>query len=295
MRNLIVALLQISAFGTDKDRNQAKGIQACRTAAQLGADIALFPEMWSIGYSPYDSDRSGALQEWNNLAINQDSSFVTVYRNLAVELNMAIALTYLEKWPGSPRNVVSLIDRHGEILFTYAKIHTCNFEPMEAALTPGSGFFVSTLDTAIGDVKVGAMICFDREFPESARILMLQGAELILTPNSCELEINRLSQYRSRAYENMVALAMTNYPSPQCNGNSIALDGIAFDENGSRDMQVVESGENEGIFLAEYNLAALRQYRQQEIWGNAFRKPDKYQLLLSKEVKEPFIRSDAKR
>jgi len=295
MRNLKVALLQISALGIDKARNQAKGIQACRQAAELGADIALLPEMWSIGYTPYDYDRAGAILEWSNLAVDQGSTFVTAYRDLAVELNMTIALTYLEKWPGSPRNVVSLIDRHGEILFTYAKVHTCDFEPMEAALTPGDGFFVSTLDTAQGDVKVGAMICFDREFPESARVLMLKGAEIILTPNSCELEINRLSQYRARAYENMLALAMTNYPSPQCNGNSIGFDGIAFDENGSREMQVVEAGENEGIFLAEYNLEALRQYRQQEVWGNAFRKPDIYQPLLLKRVKDPFVRSDAKR
>ena len=38
------------------------------------------------------------------------------------------------------------------------------------------------------------MICYDREFPESARILMLQGAELILVPNACGLDLNRLAQ-----------------------------------------------------------------------------------------------------
>ena len=45
-----------------------------------------------------------------------------------------------------------------------------------------------------GEVKVGAMICYDREFPESARIMMLKGAELILVPNACPMEINRLSR-----------------------------------------------------------------------------------------------------
>ena len=39
------------------------------------------------------------------------------------------------------------------------------------------------------------MICFDREFSESARILMLQGAEIVLVPNACPMEINRLSRY----------------------------------------------------------------------------------------------------
>ena len=71
---------------------------------------------------------------------------------------------------------------------------------MEANLTPGEDFYVTTLDTEAGEVQVGAMICYDREFPESARILMLKGAELILVPNACPMEINRLSQLRGRAY-----------------------------------------------------------------------------------------------
>ena len=74
------------------------------------------------------------------------------------------------------------------------------------------------------------MICFDREFPESARILMLQGAELILTPNACPMEINRLAQLRGRAYENMLAIATCNYPAgvPDCNGGSTVFDGVAY-------------------------------------------------------------------
>ena len=82
-------------------------------------------------------------------------------------------------------------------------MHTCDFGA-ERALTPGDGFYVTELDTACGLVRVGAMICYDREFPESARILMLKGAELILTPSACPMEINRLSQLRARAYENML-------------------------------------------------------------------------------------------
>ena len=50
------------------------------------------------------------------------------------------------------------------------------------------------------------LTAYDREFPESARILMLKGAEIILVPNACPMEINRLSQLRARAYENMVAI-----------------------------------------------------------------------------------------
>ena len=99
-----------------------------------------------------------------------------------------------------------LFDRYGERRLVYAKVHTCDFGA-ERNLTPGDDFYVTDLDTACGIVKVGAMICYDREFPESARILMLKGAELILVPNACPMEINRLAQLRGRAYENMTAIA----------------------------------------------------------------------------------------
>jgi N-carbamoylputrescine amidase len=78
---------------------------------------------------------------------------------LAQELDMAIALTYLEKRDGAPRCSLSLIDRRGEIALTYAKVHTCDFDK-EAVLTPGDDLSVCTLDTGAGPVRIGAMIYF---------------------------------------------------------------------------------------------------------------------------------------
>ena len=294
MRPIKIALLQMTACGTDQDANLTKGETFCRQASEMGADIALFPEMWNIGYTFCDSDQPGAREEWEAQAVSQDENFVVHFRKLAGELGMAIALTYLERWPGAPRDSVSLIDRHGEIVMTYAKVHTCDFDK-EVGCTPGDDFYVCTLDTDGGDVKIGAMICFDREFPESARILMLKGAELILTPNACTLEQNRLGQFRARAYENMVGVAMANYAAPQANGHSVAFDAVAFDENGDAvDTLIVEAGESEGVYLAGFNLDKIRTYREREVWGNGFRKPHCYGLLTSLEVKEPFVRAKAR-
>ena len=167
-----IALLQMNSSGADQSVNLAKGTDFCCRAKTLEADLVLFPEMWNIGYTFFDPHTAGAQERWAAHAIGGESEFVTHFRQLARELNLAIALTYLERWPGSPRNSLSLIDRHGEILFTYAKIHTCEFD-VEAALTPGADWYVAALDTRYGPVDVGAMICYDREFPESARILML--------------------------------------------------------------------------------------------------------------------------
>jgi N-carbamoylputrescine amidase len=294
MSKLKVALLQMVSCGADQAANLAKGTDFCRRAKAQDADLALFPEMWNIGYTFFNPAESGARERWGAQAIGVESEFVTHFRQLACELDMAIALTYLERWPVTPRNSLSLIDRYGNVIFTYAKVHTCDFDK-EAALTPGDDFYVAALDTPHGPINVGAMICYDREFPESARILMLKGAEVILTPNACELEINRLSQYRARAYENMTALAMTNYAAPQENGHSIVFDGVAFDDNGSRDMTVIEADGREEVFVAAIDLDRLRRYRSHETWGNAYRKPSRYALLTSTEVHAPFIRSDARR
>ena len=295
MTKITVALLQMVSHRNDQDKNMAKGEAFCRRAAGLGADIALFPEMWSIGYTYYDPSQPGARQVWAAQAIARDSAFVRHFRALSRELNMAIALTYLEQWPGAPRNAVSLIDRHGEILMTYAKVHTCEWGT-EGSCTPGDDFYVCTLDTVSGEVRIGAMICYDREFPESARILMLKGAELILTPNACGLEQHRIGQFKARAYENMVGVAMTNYAAPQENGHSVAFDPvISAGEEESRDTLIVEAGREEGIYVAPFDMDQIRAWREREVWGNTYRRPGRYGMLTSTQVEPPFIRADATR
>jgi len=295
MSSINVALLQMTASGYDQKANLEKGEAFCRQAQAQGADMALFPEMWNTGYTFPDSPDRDERARWLAQAIAQEDRFVTHFQALASELDMAIALTYLERWENAPRNVLSLVDRHGEIVMTYAKVHTCDFDK-EAALTPGEDFHVCRLDTRQGGIDVGAMICFDREFPESARILMLKGAELILTPNACELEENRIGQFRARAFENMVGVAMANYAAPQQNGHSVAFDGIAFDDEGvSRDMCILEAGEQEGLYVAAFDISAIRAYRQRDVWGNAYRKPRSYGVLTSPQVQQPFVRADARR
>lgn len=290
MSMLKIALLQI-APGLTLEENLQKGLSACRQAHQMGADIALFPEMWSNGYRIYGRP----VPEWTAEAIPADGPFVSAFGSLAQELGMAIGVTLLERCPSGPRNTLVLFDRFGRRVLIYAKVHTCDFD-VERNLTPGDDFYVADLDTAAGTVKVGAMICFDREFPESARILMLQGAELILVPNACPMEQNRLSQLRGRAYENMAAIATCNYPAgqPDCNGHSTVFDGVAYlpDLAGSRDTCLLEAGEAPGIYLARLDLEQLRAYRAGEVQGNAYRRPEKYGLLLDKTIRPPFLRPD---
>lgn len=287
---LKIALLQIAPGGSLAE-NLEKGILYCKKAKERNADIALFPEMWSNGYNIYNRP----VEEWKSEAISSGGDFVNAFARLAKELGMAIGITLLERHTCGPRNSLILFDRFGERRFTYAKVHTCDFD-VERNLTPGEDFYVTVLDTACGQVKVGAMICYDREFPESARILMLKGAELILVPNACPMEINRLSQLRARAYENMLAIATCNYPEtvPDCNGGSSVFDGVAYlpDLDGARDTCILQADGKEGIYIAELDLDQLRHYRENEVHGNAYRHPQKYKLLVDTKIDEPFVRSD---
>ena len=286
MEDIQIALLQITPRNS-RDANLEKGINYCLHAASLGADIILFPEMWSNGYN-----LQGDIM---HQAITLDDDFIKKFQKLAKELQVAIAITFLEKTSTLPRNSMCLFDMDGNLVLHYAKVHTCDFGD-EIKLMAGDDFYVCDLKTKKGIIKVGSMICYDREFPESARILMLKGAELILVPNACPMEINRLSQLRARAYENMLAIATTNYPSsvPDCNGHSSMFDGIAYVDGvvGSRDTLIVLGSSDEEIVMGKLDVAALRKYREKEVHGNAYRHPQKYKKLIEQNIQYPFIRKD---
>lgn len=280
---LKIALLQLLP-GKTLEENLSIGKKACIEAKEKGADVALFPEMWSDGYYlPEDEEQI------RNLAVGKDSEFVKEFRDLAKELQMAIGITLLETHEPKPLNSVIFFDRTGKEILHYSKVHTCAFSD-EVVLSEGEDFYTADLDFGRGTVKFGSMICFDREFPESARILMLKGAELILAPNACPLEINRLAALRTRAYENMLAVATCNYPKgqPDCNGHSALFDGVAWvrDEPGSRDMCVFEAPEEPGVYVATLDLDKLRTHRSGDIMGDKYRHPAKYGILSDPEVKD---------
>ena len=298
MTDLRLALCQSASSG-DPQANLEKGLAVCSRAAEERADIAILPEMWQTGYAPCPDDPVGRAR-WEGAAIARDGPWVNAFRDAASDLDLAILATFLERWPGSPRNTALLIDRHGQDVLCYAKVHTCDWG-MEKALTPGESFDVARLDIRGGFVDVGVMICADREFPESARELMLGGAELILVPNACPMAGERTNQLRSRAFENMTAIATVNYSAPDQDGHSSVFDGMPFEQDGQpngqpRDQLVFEAGDGEDVFLAALDLDALRQYRRRETMGDAYRKPRAYRRLMSNGQSAPvFDRSDSRR
>src|SRR5690349_14974766 len=106
MTLLRVALLQLSSHGANAPTALAEGERWCRAAAALGADVAVLPEMWQLGYQACPADPDGRAV-WCALATAEHGPFVAHFRALAAELGMAIVATYLQRWPGAPRNAAT--------------------------------------------------------------------------------------------------------------------------------------------------------------------------------------------
>lgn len=265
---MTISLVQAPPPASDDEALQ-RGLAAVDEAADRGADLVVFPEMWNIGYVMEGP--------WLERALDPEGPWVKAFADRARQRGVAVAITFLERRTGfAPSNSVRLFDRHGAMVLHYRKVHTCAFDT-EGLLTPGEGFSVGDLDTAAGVVKVGAMICFDREFPESARQLSLAGAEVILVPNACELERHRHGQVRARAFENSVVVAVANYTGPGYLGGSSVVSPIVFSPRGeSLEVDLVRGGPEPALVTADVNLAEVRAWRRDEVWNGRWRRPERY-------------------
>lgn len=119
----------------------------------MGADIVVFPEMWDTGYEmlfegdlkDQDNIPQEKIDKWNSKAIENDNEFINQYINLAKELEMAITITYLENTEQKLKNTVIIIDRNGNIVLKYSKVHTVDSK-MEAYTELGREFKTCELD-----------------------------------------------------------------------------------------------------------------------------------------------------
>ena len=270
-----VAVLQMRSENRAVEENSKTIIKYMTEAKKNNADILLLPECFITAYD---------LTIGNDSAISE--SDLTALCDKAKELGIGLVATALTKGKKSPQNSAFVIGKHGEILMKYSKVHTCDFAD-ERVLESGTEFKVCDFD----GVKIGIMICYDREYPESARILMLKGTEIILVPNDCVSMRPRLQALSTRAYENMCGVAMAN-PNGKNAGNSYAYSPICWDNNDEcvDNTLLLADAETEGLFYAAFDMDAIRKYREREMMGNTFRKISAYSKLLDEKIEYPFVR-----
>ena len=278
---LKVAMVQYDANEPNIDFNTKVAMKYIKEAKKSGAGIVLFPECFLTAYCcPDIVEELLPLEElendsefigWCNSAVTEEEEHVLQIRKLAKELQIGVVITAFTKGEKYPQNTAFIIDRNGDIILKYSKVHTCDFD-WERYLESGQEFKVCKFD----GVKIGVMICYDREYPESARELMLQGAEIIFNPNCCGGMEPRLKELSVRAMENMVGVAMANPPAPGM-GRSAAFNPMVWGENGEvLDNTIIVAEEFfEGIVYAEFDIDVIRKYRENEDLGK-FRKPRAY-------------------
>ena len=278
---LKVAMVQYDANEPNIDFNTKVAMKYIKEAKKSGAGFVLFPECFLTAYCCPDIVEGllplGELENdsefigWCNSAVTEEEEHVLQIRKLAKELQIGVVITAFTKGEKYPQNTAFIIDRNGDIILKYSKVHTCDFD-WERYLESGQEFKVCKFD----GVNIGVMICYDREYPESARELMLQGAEIIFNPNCCGGMEPRLKELSVRAMENMVGVAMANPPAPGM-GRSAAFNPMVWGENGEvLDNTIIVAEEFfEGIVYAEFDIDVIRKYRENEDLGK-FRKPRAY-------------------
>lgn len=196
--SLTVAGLRIMPERWNKTANLAKFELFAREAAAQGAQLAIAPEGFLEGYVGNVKANPGLTWEkYFAVGENIDGRALTRVRSLARELKMYLGLGFAERAGEHMYNSMVVFSPEGEVALHYSKAHNDDDEPFN---TLGAEFNVAS--TPLG--KWAALICYDRQLPETARILSVKGAQLILVPSwGGHGEMND-AMMRTRAFENSV-------------------------------------------------------------------------------------------
>jgi len=198
-----IALYQGSPQPLDVPGNLERLQHQAQLAAARGAGLLVCPEMFLSGYN-IGSEAVARLAE------EADGPSAMRVVEIAQANRIAIVYGYPEAGgDGRIYNSVQLIDAHGSSLANYRKTHL--FGGLDRAMfSPGGNHFPVV---EVNGWKVGLLICYDIEFPENARRLARDGAELILVPTANMAPYDFICQVtvRSRAQENQCYLVYANY------------------------------------------------------------------------------------
>lgn len=178
MRQVSVAATQF-ACSWDRDDNIAKAERLVRDAHGKGAQIILIQELFEAPYFCQDQK-----PEYFELATPvEKNKLIQHFQALARELSVVLPLSFFEKANNAHYNSLVTIDADGSILGLYRKSHIPDGPGYQEKFyfSPGdTGFQVYQTRYA----RIGTAICWDQWFPEAARVMALQGAELLFYPTA---------------------------------------------------------------------------------------------------------------
>ena len=287
MREITVAAIQMSASGTIEE-NIAKAAKYASEAADRGAQIILLQELFETTYFCQKT-----LEKYHFLATTvEENKAIAFFTKFAKERKVVVPISFFERGENANFNSLAVIDASGEILGVYRKSHIPDGPGYEEKcyFAPGdTGFMV--WDTAYA--RIGCGICWDQWFPEAARCMCLNGAELLFYPTAIGSEPLDPSMHsrahwqtvmQGHAAANLTPVIAANRVGTENEGDSsITFYGSSFiaDEQG----QIVNSLDEaeEGICLATLDLDKIAEARRN--WG-VFRdrRPDLYGAIVREDT-----------
>ena len=276
-----VAATQMS-ISWNIEENLITAEQMVRKAAQAGAKIILLQELFK---TPYFCQ----IENYDYFKLAEEylhSQLIARFQKLAQELDVVLPISFFEKDGNVFFNSLAMVDADGTILGKYRKAHIPTGQCYEEKFyfSPGDDDF-KVFATKYG--KVGIGICWDQWFPEVARILALQGAEIILYPTAIGSEpvLDKDSKDHwqhvmcGHAAANIIPVVASNRVGVEKEkGSAMTFFGSSFIADQYGNMVASMDRRSEGFITFEFDLQNINDQRIS--WG-VFRdrRPDLYQRI----------------
>ncbi|OEH84877.1 N-carbamoylputrescine amidase [Desulfuribacillus stibiiarsenatis] len=279
-----VAATQMSC-SNNIEENIEKADKLVQEAAANGAKIILLQELFE---TPYFCQKENP--EYYSYATElEENNAIQHFKKVAKELEIVLPISFYEKKNNARYNSLAVIDANGEILGRYRKSHIPDGPGYEEKFyfNPGdTGFKVWKTKYA----KIGIGVCWDQWYPEAARCMALQGAEILFYPTAIGSEpedstVDSKDHWQTcmlgHAAANLVPVVASNRVGiEQQAGSEITFYGSSFIA-GAQGQKIVEANRtDETVIYAELDLDQLE--RQRAEWGiYRDRRPDLYKIITS--------------
>lgn len=272
-----VAAVQIDVVYGDVKACVSKVCSWIDRASDEGVDIAVFPELILSGAYYALCSKSLAYKVAEMIPGPSTKSISKKAKERGINVIVGIA----EKSKlGILFDSAVLFNRNGDVIGVYRKTHI--YPPTEYVFAPG--YNLPVFQTDFG--KIGILICYDLEFPEPARVLALQGAEIIFSlvanwPQSVPSPPSRIfeTSFASRAVENRIPVVIANRVGFDPDLKS-SFNGLSRIINHFGDILAAASADKEEMITATLDLDEIRKDRASDV-HNIFRdrRPSLYKLI----------------
>ena len=248
-----VSIAQLSS-SLDKVENVKKAVAYIKEAKRKGSDLVVLPEMYMSAIKPRDGILPATVAEF------MDGPFVTALASAAAQHEIYVVCGIYEKVEEEndrAYNTIVFIDRKGEVIHKYRKTHLYDaFSYKESdTIIPGENSY-QIIETEFG--KMGFLVCYELRFPEIARQLALQGAEMIIVPAGWFAGTVKEEHWeillRARAIENTVFIVAANQVEHVYTGKSMIVDPMG--------VMMASAGEEECLIFTELDFNRISRVRE---------------------------------